>query len=281
MSALWKINGNSLEDLGLTMAGLTFRAQAASTAQLRREVNCDTAEILGFGAAVTLTRGLVTVFQGKVNSTPKSATGDKEAQTIEITDAWDDLEKTIYQEEWYTGATPDTAMIPRAVLGLVPDGATWKRGTVGEMVERIIDYAISQGVNLQKGSIPLGETMIPTEVQNSTCAELIRECLRLHPDWIPYITHTTTPPTFAVAPASSATAASFDLTGGTVQEFNIVHRTDMLPASVRIVYELAGEIDGEVYRKTIIDKWPLGGPDGGPRCIMATIPLAGMVMQIQ
>jgi hypothetical protein len=152
------------------------------------------------------------------------------------------------------------------------------------MIRAILEYAIDQGIALQIGTLPTGETMIPSEVENSTCAELIRECLKLHPDWIPAIDHSTTPPTINVLPSSDTEgtlAASFDLTGGTISEFEIRERADMIPDSVRIVYELVSEIDGEVYRKTIIDKYPVSGPDAGPRVISATIPLAGLQMQIQ
>jgi hypothetical protein len=283
MSAVWSINEITLENLGITKAGVTFRAQAASTAAFEIGGNFDDTPGFGYGDTVILRRDSTVVFQGKVTSTPISGSGSREGQAVICGDAWDDLENTIYQEEWGTGGTPSTVLLPKAVLGIGKKSGAYARLTVGEMITLIVNYAISQGVAITMGTVPAGELMIPSEVSNSSCAELIRECLKLHPDWIPYLSHASTPPIFNVtqAGAEGAAAATIPLTGGSVTDFSVVYRSDMRPEAVRIVYEMAGEIDGEVYRKIRIDKYPSGGPDGGPRVISATIPLAGMQMQVQ
>jgi hypothetical protein len=121
--------------------------------------------------------------------------------------------------------------------------------------------------------------MIPSEVANVSCEEMIRLCCKLHPDWIPFLDHSTAPPTFNVVPTGTAAVAGFDVSD--LDALSVVHRTDMLPDAVRVVYELATTIDDEVYRDVVIDKFPTTGPDAGPRVITATIPLAGMQMQIQ
>jgi hypothetical protein len=283
MSAVWTINGNTLESLGLTRARVTFRAQGTSTAAFERGGNFDAAIALPYGTAVTLRRDSTVVFQGKVVSTPVGASGSAEGQTLICGDAWEDLENTIYQEEWATGGSPATALLPRAVLGIGKKAGVYARLTVGEMVKAIVDYAVSQGVAMTVGNIPDGELMIPSEVSNASCAELIRQCLKLHPDWIPYLSHASTPPVFNISQcgAVGVPVAAIPLTGGSVTEFAVAYRNDLRPDAVRIVYEMADEINGEIYRKVAIDKYPSGGPDGGPRVISATIPLAGMQMQIQ
>jgi hypothetical protein len=283
MSAVWSINGVTLENLGITKAAVTFRAQAASTAAFEVGGNFDDSAIAAYGAGIILRRDSTVVFQGKVTSTPISGSGTREGQAVLCADAWEDLENTIYQEAWATGGTPSSVLLPRAVLGIGLKSGAYARLKVGEMITLIINYAISQGVAITMGTVPEGEIMIPSEVANSSCAELIRECLKLHPDWIPYLSHATTPPVFNItqAGAEGAPAATIPLTGGSVTDFSVVYRSDMRPDAVRIVYEMAGEIDGEVYRKVQVDKYPTGGPDGGPRVISATIPLAGMQMQVQ
>lgn len=112
----WTINDVSLESLGLRVAAGNFRVQAVSTMTLERSSDYDAENLFSYGAAVTLKRDGFPYFQGKVASTPKYASGAAEGQSIEIADAWDDLEETIYQEEWQTGGT--AILQPRAVLGL-------------------------------------------------------------------------------------------------------------------------------------------------------------------
>jgi hypothetical protein len=276
----WTLNAFPLADLGLTLAAGSFRVQSVSTMTLERAADFDATEILSYGAPVILACGDTPYFQGKVVSVPKYASGGAEGQVIEIADAWNDLDETIYQEEWNTGTA--SVWQPRAVLGLGKIDTVWAYLTVAQQVRKIIEYAIDQGVTLQVGSIPTGERLLPTEVSNISCAEAIQMALKFHPDWIPWIDHSTTPPTFNVTPIGSATGTSFAVDGtGPVIDFELTARNDLLPESVRIVYETADEIDAEVYRKVYVDKYPAAGPDGGPQVLTATIPLAGMSAQVQ
>jgi hypothetical protein len=276
----WTLNDSSLETLGLTLAAGNFRVQAVSTMTLQRACNFDATEALSYGTAAILALDGTPYFQGKVVSVPKFGSGSDEGQVIEIADAWTDLEETIYQEEWATGIT--AVLQPRAVLGMGKIDAVWTYLTVAQQVKKILDYAISQGVNLAVGTIPTGERLLPTEVSNISCAEAVQMALKFHPDWIPWIDHSTTPPTFNVTPIGTATGAAFSVDGtGPVIDFELTARSDLLPESVRIVYETANEIDAEVYRKVYVDKYPADGPDGGPQVLTATIPLAGMSAQVQ
>jgi hypothetical protein len=117
----WNLNGTPLATLGLELARLSFQAQGPSRAVFVRGCDFDAAESLAYGDAVTLTYGDTTVFSGTVESLPKAASGAAEQQVIEVTDAWEDLERTIYMEVWKTGGDPATAMVPRAILGLAKD----------------------------------------------------------------------------------------------------------------------------------------------------------------
>lgn len=276
----WTLNGSSLSALGLRIVYGHFQVQGVSTMHLERAVEFDAVEAYGYGAAVSLVRDGIPYFQGKVTSTPKYGDAGSEGQTMEISDAWADFEETIYQEEWATGTTP--ILQPRAVLGLGKISGVWTHLTVAQQVQKVVEYAISQGVAIQLGSVPTGERLLPTEVSNISCAEALQMALKFHPDWIPWIDHATTPPTLNVTPIGSATGAAFSVDGsGPVSSFEVTARQDLLPASVRIIYESADEIAGDVYRKIYVDKYPLTGPDGGPQVLTANIPLEGQRSQIQ
>lgn len=276
---VWTLNDSTLAALGLTFAGGSFRSCGVSEMRLQRACDFDTATLFSFGASVLLARDGTPVFSGKVTSNPVAADGATEGQSLVITDAWADLATLVYQEPWAFGA--GTVDLPRAVVGLGYNAISheWERITAGAQIREVIAYAIANGVSIQAGAFPTGELMIPSEVANVTCEEMIRLCLKLHPDWIPFLDHSSTPPTFNVVPTGTATVSAFAVSE--LDSLSVVHRTDMLPDAVRVVYELATTIDDEVYRDVVIDKFPVAGPDAGPRVITATIPLAGMQMQIQ
>jgi len=277
----WLINGSSPETLGLRVAGGSFKAQAVSSVALERTAAYDAAESLSYGDAVTITRAGTNFFQGKVTGVGKAATGNDQGQDIEVSDAWSDLEETVYQETWYYGDTPTAILMPRAILGLRWVSTAFEACTIGQQITEIITYAAAAGVDIVAGTIPSGETMLPQEITNTSCAEAIRQCLRFHPDWVPWIDHTTTPPTFNITAQASMTAVTIALDGGSVSGVSVSKRDDLLPDSVRLVYEFASTIDGEVYRAVAEDKYPALGPDEGPRVLCSVIPMAGADLQLQ
>ena len=289
---LWKINGTALATLGLRMVAGNMRTHGPSSMQLDRDAAFDAAEPSGlqYGDAVVLTwedtddeePTPVPYFQGTVISVPKYGNVSDEGQTIVVEDAWGQLERTIFQDTWNYGDTSQA--IPKTIFGV---NASGDPVTVGAMIGLVIDYAESVGIDIEAGTLPTGEIPIPIELNNVFCSEVILTALKLHPDWMPWIDHTTTPPQFNVTPIASAEAVEISV-GGTTDEvpnFSVTKRDDLLPASVRIFYDFATQADvgGEpqIQRNGVIDKWPTDGPDSGPRVLSAIIPLQGMQMQVQ
>lgn len=281
--ATWKINTVDIATLGLEIARGTLRTHGVSTLTLRRVSNMDTAALYSHGQAITVTydagAGDTTFFKGKIASVPKYGSGAGEGQEYVIEDVWADLERTIYQEAWKKrGGT--TELMPRGIFGMNTSGT---RITVGAMVSQVISAAAAAGVDIASSVSVTGEIPLPSEIINRTCDEVLLDCLRLHPDWIPWINHRVAgDPVFTITPISSASHTSISLGGtGDVVDVQITKRDDLLPESVRIVYEAAEEYDSEVYRKFYIDKYPAGGPDGGPRVLQAYIPLQGSRTSVQ
>lgn len=291
MSLIWKINGVTLASLGLRMVGGNHRTHGASSMSFERDAAFDAAEASGleYGDTAILTwedpddeeGGPVNFFQGTVVSVPKYGNTTDEGQVIVVEDAWGQLERTVYQEAWNYGDTSVT--IPKAVFGIDPTGDPI---TVGAMIANVISYAASIGIDIAAGSLPTGEIPVPFAMDNVVCSEVILAALRLHPDWMPWIDHTASPPELNVTPIASADAVSYPVDGSDeVPDFSVVKRDDILPESVRIFYDYAtsATVSGEpqIQRNGTVDKWPALGPDSGPRVLSAIIPLQGMQMQIQ
>lgn len=277
MSVSWTIGGIPLADLGLEVATATFRSGAASELILRRVAAFDAAPLYAYDQALALVRDGTPYFAGKVKSRPAWGRAAGEGQIIRLADAWQDLEDTVYQEPWSIGT--GSADYPMAVLGIDSGGTAI---STGQQIEAAINYAIGAGVDLQLGAVPAGLPLWPSEVRNVSCAEVIRLTLRFHPDWVPWIDHSTTPPTFHVTARASLDVRTLSVAGGgDVESFSIQRRDDLKPAAVRIAYLNATIIEGVTYRDHIIDKWPAAGPDEGPRVLSSVIELAGGQMQFQ
>jgi len=275
MSAVWAINGTPFDQAGVESAVATFRAGAPSEMRLGLVRAYDAAPLVSYGAAVTITCDGTAYFRGRARAIQPSANESTEGQTMEIVDAWQDLEDTIYQEPWAAGV--GSVMLPMAVLGVA--SGTGARITTSQQITEAVNYAISAGVSIQMGSVPTGILLWPTEVRNVSVAEVIRLSLRFHADWVPWIDHATSPPTLNIT--ARASLSTRVLAAADLAAVNIIRRDDLQPASVRIVYLNATVIDGVVYRDGIIDKYPAGGPDSGPRVLSNVVELAGGQMQFQ
>lgn len=281
--AAWLINGNTPESYGLEVAGGEFVAARASSVRLRQVADFDGEEAFAFGAAITITRDGSPFFKGKIRAIPKSADGGSERQEYLVEDAWAELERLTYQEPWLI-RQPDYAGIiysPTVVLGINSAGA---RINVGQQIDEVLDFAIASDVSLLGGTMPMGMDLWPSEVTGMSCAQVIRDCLKYYPDWIPWIDHSTTPPTFKVTPRATAAALGVAITDCSSIDIERTH--DRVPDGVRIVYLTAGLIDGQVYRTVAIDQYPTVAVEvlvdpAPPGILVSTVELAGMQMQIQ
>lgn len=279
----WTINDYPPESLGLRLVGGTFRSGRASAVQLSRGVAFEATESFAHGSSVTIKRDGAPFFRGKVRAIDKSGSASDEGQEYLVEDVWAELELLTYQEPWlirqsdYTG----TAYSPQVILGMNSAGT---RINVGQQIAEVLSFAVARGLSLTAGTMPTGMTLWPSEVNGMSCAEVIRDCLKYYPDWVPWIDHSSSPPTFKVTPRASAAAQSLAVTA--CSNFRITKTQDRVPAGVRIVYLTAHKIADEVYRSMSIDQYPTVGVEAlvapaGPGILVTTVELAGMTMQIQ
>ena len=266
----WLINTYTPEELGLRIVGGEFRSGAASNLRLEADADFDAAGVFTFGQTVTVWRDGSVLFSGTVRKAPRAASASDERQSFVIEDAWALLEKTTYQEPW-SCAGGGTVLLPMCVLGMKSNGDFMN---VGEQIKEVIDFAAAAGIDIVCGTMPAGGMDLwPSEAHSLSCAEVIRNSLRYHPDWIPWIDHATSPPTFRVTARADATAAVLGV--GDCSAISITKTDERVPDAVRIVYTCATVIDDVVYRDFAIDKYPLGSADSGPGVLTVDIELAG------
>lgn len=280
----WRISnpgggGTSLlSDLGFDKPQVDFRIMGVSKARLICHRDYDS--VAGWWAAdaqVTIYRVVDGVpapyYTGRVQETPKNAGRDSETRTLFLADAWQDLEEVIYQEEWPIGG--GAVLYPRCILGR---DAAGELITTGEQIGEVIDYAISQGVSITKGTIDTGLQLWPSEARNMSCESVIVEQLRFHPDWACWLDHSTSPPTFHARVKGSLDTIAIDIADESIEGFGFAEVVRNVPNGVRIIYESAANIDGEVFRDAYLDT---AGDTTGRKVMQAMLDLEGIQMQFQ
>lgn len=273
--ATWLINGASPASLNLRIVGGSFNAGGPSYVELEAIRACDAGEIFSYNQAVTITRDGSPFFKGRVRRIPKFCpAGAAESQSYQIEDGFADLETTTYQERWNIRGVQ--VYLPMVYLG-VDDAGT--RIHLGQQIAEAITYAASVGVPLAAGSTPSGMLLWPSEASGQSCAQVIRDALRYHPDWLPWVDHTTSTPTFNVTPRGSASSQTVSIVGNA--GFDITEESATLPDCVRIVYLTTSTTGEEVFREIAVDKYPGSGADGGPGVLTTVVELAGANQQIQ
>ena len=268
------ITDHTPESLGVEVLGGVFRSGSASSVQLRCIMPADAAQIADYDDVVLIKRNGSPFFRGKIRAIPKSMRVASEVQEYLVEDAWAEMERTTYQEPWATHT--GTVLQPRVYLGVNSAG---ERITLGQQITAALDFAVAAGISLQKGSIPEGMLLWPTEADGLSVAEVIRTSLRYHPDWIPWINHTTSPPTLNVTARSAAAVMSIPM--GSFSDLEITEVEDRLPASVRVVFETVNDFDGEIEREVAVQKWPTSSPESGPGVLTTTVELQGVRTVVQ
>ena len=220
---------------------------------------------------VTILKDSAQWFKGRVTRVPRFVSGDSERLAYEISGPWFDLESITYQQDTAERATgtaiedPVTShKTPAVVLGQrwTTPGVDAVQITTGAQIGDILDYALTEVSTFQKGTIDSGFLFPPVQATSITCADAIRQLLRLHPGWVAWFDYTTTPPTLHIRGPSGQTAASVPFTSAT--EINgglqIHSRDDLVPSYVRIVYPQVTEVDGKAQRgEPVVDKYPAAG----------------------
>ena len=286
MSAVWTMTAPSgsgavqLSEAEAQSLMVDFRIMATSTASLSIHRDYDSsAAWWAAESLVTIWRAAsaeaepVPYFTGRVQETPLSGNGEGEYRTLNLADAWQDLEEIIYQEAWGIGS--GSVLIPKAVLGLDEAGEAI---STGQQITAAVTYAITQGAAIALGTIDAGPGIWPSEVTNISCADVILGELRWTPDWAAWLDHSTSPPTFHARAKSAMAVQSIDIADEGVQDYNYAQLVRTIPRGVRILYEDASIIDGEVYRNGYLDT---AGATTGRKIMHATIELAGLNVQHQ
>ncbi|HXI73446.1 MAG TPA: hypothetical protein VNN22_24145 [Verrucomicrobiae bacterium] len=181
--------------------------------------------------------------------TDRNGTADpnRSSSSYVFDDEWYFLEHCPFYQTWYRGAVaypftnivlfqpnPGQVYAPAAVGGLI---------STGQQITDILNWAISQGANLQIGTIDPASYCAVYPVQNLKCAEALRMCLRIHPDCFTEIDYSTNIPTIHVRRRTNLIAIALpysytDNLGRRHTATDIQPRPELRPRRVALFYRV-------------------------------------------
>lgn len=281
----------TLAALGVVAATLERASQSAAVLSLSWArgdgLTCDWSAY-AWESRWVLRRDGEVYFRGRV-ATPARRSGDAggERVSIALRDAWWDLERTPYTQEWAhcTASALGVATTSRARLCLAADG---ERETTAEALATVLAAAAAAGTWLAldvSGMTPL--TPPPIEGLDRMCSQLAADLLRWHPECAAWIEPGEAGDTLVVRDLAAAPVVTVDLGAAPLAALDLARRDDLVVDSVHVHYESeiprsASVVDGDADAPETIrvrprlavhsDVWPRGAAVTR-RSMVLTIPV--------
>lgn len=235
MAVVWKLNGQTLADLGVEGLARQITNQLDDRLTFRIPGDSFADPTFAYGATVTLTRDNVTVFTGTNRTIPRTAAAAAEGISYEIAGPWYELRR-VYKQEWrvWSASTEAPAHVYQTRVILNWNGSAYL--TSGAQIIAAVQYAIDKGAAVQIGTIDPGVFLNPSETRDMSVQQVIREMLRWTPDAACWFDYTTTPPTLHVRSQANLTAATIALGDYTTEEVSLVARQDLVRPGVEITF---------------------------------------------
>ena len=254
------VNGHSL--------AVSRRSAAVSTASWTVDVQPENAPLWPYGTQIAVLRKdgatVETLFQGKITNDQPDAEADDESIPYQASDAWWDFEGEVYRQSrkiaLLDGMLHD-ALYGRALLGRAAGGT---RLSAAQIISAAVAYGAAIGIQIQSGTIDAPVTPPWFEVVAQTLAEIVRVALLFQPDAVPWIDHTTTPPTLHVTRRASMTAETLAYAG--LGKCRVRAFPEQQISGCEITYELSNARG----RTVSVDS---AGSTTALRCARFTIPL--------
>ena len=257
-----------LSEIGGHSLSISRRAGAVSTASWIVDAPPEDAPLWPFGTRVSIKRSggstTETLFQGTVTNDQPSADPSDESTHYQASDAWWDMDGEIYRQSrkiTLSDGTTGNALYGRSLLGRAADG---ERMSAAQIISAAIDYAADIGIDIRPGTITAPVTPPWFEVTDKTISEIIRLALLWQPDAVPWIDHTTSPPTLHVTRRSAMEQTELDFAG--LGQCRVRAFPEQQISGCEITYELSNQHG----RTVAVDS---AGDTSALRCARFTIPL--------
>jgi len=279
MSSTWTIEGDTNEGTfaALGLANLTRTLVSQSPDKITFDAPgaaYDGNPLFAYEEQITIKKDDNTWFTGVIITNPRLGDPADERITYVAAGPWWHLEQCTYQQNWQLYNTGDSQLEAQAKSRVILcQDADGNRIDSGEQIADALDYAISRGAPITKGTID-PDVQIPwDECVDITCSEVIQKMLRWSPECVCWFDYSTENPTFNCRKRAKLTAVSVAVGQGDPHErINITPRYDLQIPGIILRYEQTHQVDGTSYETTTLDQ---AGDTGDLRTLISTIELAG------
>ncbi len=279
----------SLSQWGIGNAIVSLRSLATSELTFRiKRADVLTDPDFEHDDVVSLKYGSTQRFYGKVKKLPAIGKGGAESEefdTYTVECPWGDLGRLNYIQPRQIANVTGLSVVNYSAVDTsqVTLGAQATDGELipfGTQIRNIIAFAVTYGVQLQQGTVPVFRT-IPIDVgRDIMCSEAIKRCLSYQPDAVSWFDFSTTPPTLNIQARSALSEVEIDVTDADlIQEFSVTPRHDLVPTGVIFNYLTTEEVTELVGEETVTRTVDKVTPDSsgaafGLNVLVATIELS-------
>jgi hypothetical protein len=228
----WDTTSKTLAERAVENASLTFRSVGTDELVLNiSPQNVVSYTIPTYAQRVDLFRNGTRFFTGYVTNV---RTTSNNSITVTISNAWWFMERINYVTSQTDGAGASANRIT-GVFGNATSGTN-----LTTAIQTAIDTSVSLGVpmaNITGGSTVGTYFDIPRVTLNqSTCAQVISELVRLVPDTMTYFDYTNSTPTFNVVRRSAATTRTLTIGTSPVEDFDVNPMIELQVSQVVLPY---------------------------------------------
>lgn len=279
----WTINDRSFSDSGL--ANVVRERLNMATDRMTFEAagrGINQAPLFNYDQEIAVKRDGIPFFKGRGGRTPITGSSTAEGHAYEILGPWDELERLPFMQRWMCGYWQGETWVSerryksRCILGQGDDGTALP---LGQVISSVIDYAISCGVAISRGTIDDGPFVPWEEVVDLSCAEVIRRMARWVPGAVGYFDYTRVAPAFnfrTIAGSTPVTLALSDLT-----EVSLTQVGSRSVPGVVLIYERTDAVDNRSRSTQTIDAWPGTATGREIGAVVQTISLSGFSSSVQ
>lgn len=274
-----KINGKPfpIGDLKLKSAVLNLRTLASDYFKISSPKKFPFAE----GDKLSLFFNGVCRFAGNCNSLKTSISAQKKSYEAVFKNAWAELEKIPYTQDWQAMLEDAQAISPqrisRIILGQSADG---EKISAGEQIADIIACANSKGAGISTSEIGISTQIPADEASDMSCAQAILRVLKWMPDIATEFDYSNeNTPVLNFKKRSACETVSIE--NAAVKSISFEKRNDLKVQNVCVNYEKTNTVNGAAFKAVSRDVYPPESDIGCKNSLMLTVPLGGYSQKTQ
>jgi len=278
MTISLKLDGQNLSLAEISSAIIERKNAAADTLKLTFFDNIENIKSK-VGSLIEVFEDNKRTFRGRASKAPQKTTATCRHVEILAKNAWDDLERIVYQQLWASANTESGEVVLTPVMRskvVLGQNSSGNKINVAAQLRDILQYAISCGAEFQIGNIDANSEMLLDEAKDLSCAEAIARVLKWTPNTCAYFDYDIEGlPKLNVISRQNLPEFNIDSTSGKVAKISVTERPDLQVPCVCVKYEMENIKDDFSWITVQEDIYPTNALANIKNAIVMSVELAG------